>query len=701
MKKTMAYKIGAGLLCFILLCGCANTNPNVTDPSGVTNPTEGGTATSWIVDHGTPIPQYTASAATMKNQQLAKELYDELLEVPPVDFTYDGAVFSQTLDQWERQEQAITDGKAVTYTHKASGIVVQLQYFLYADASAVEWKIRIENTGTENSPVIQDFCMLSASFETKGNTSFFYTKGGNASVQDFEPVSVNLKNGEDVAITCGGGRSSSGVMPFFNLYTAKDKGYIGAIGWSGQWRAEAKKENGTVSVRTRMTDSCFYLEAGESVMLPSMLLLPWEGDAQDGHNDLRRYILNHHTPQVAEGEIPVGPVSFGLWGNSGTDAVLGYTKAIANRQMGYDVLWIDAGWHGDGTKISQNTFDSMWFENAGTWTDIKDLYPNGIGEVGAFANEKGLGFLLWFEPERAFAGTQLVEEYPEWFLTSPHNADNFIFNLGDEEARQWLTEYIAGLIKEYGVNIYRQDFNIEPLDYWRAADGENRKGITEMKYIEGLYLYWEGLLERCPGLIIDNCASGGRRLDFESLSRSVSLFRSDYQCYTDTSTPESCQLQIYGLNYWLPLTGAASMGRTDTYNFRSNYGFSIQTPNVIGKYDEQIPLTQEFKKAQEYFLGDYYPLTECSFDQTGWFAYQLHRSDWNAGFICAFRRMQEDSDSITIKLSGLDPEATYRIVISDTGEEITATGEKLMESGFTIKIERKKDSRAIFYEKVG
>lgn len=697
MKSKYLTRLIVAILMLCVLCGCTGNDP-ASNQNNETVPPED-VDVSWMSNHSMAIPQYPMTEATAANRKLAQELYTQYLQTPPVDFTFGGVQFSQDMASWERKETALSNGTEVTYTHKQSGVAVRLQYFLYENASAVEWKIRVTNTGSENSPQIQDFYMLSNRFSTKGNTSLFYSKGGNATVDDFQPVSANLKNGESVAIACNGGRSSSGTMPFFNLYTAKDKGYIGAIGWSGQWKAEVEKDNNVVSVRTRMTDSNFYLEAGESVMLPSIILLPWEGEAQDAHNDLRRYILNHHTPQVDEGEIPRGPVSHGVWGNSGTDTLLTQIKAIS--KLEYDVLWIDAGWHGDGTNISQNTFDSVWFENAGTWTDIKKLYPNGIGEVATYANENGVGFLLWFEPERAFAGTQLVTEHPQWFLSDVNNPDNFIFNLGDKEAREWLTEYVAGLIKEYGVNIYRQDFNIAPLDYWRAADGENRRGITEMKYIEGLYLFWEGLLEKCPGLIIDNCASGGRRLDFESLSRSVSLFRSDYQCYTDTSTAESCQMQIYGLNHWLPLTGAASMGRTDAYNFRSNYGYSIQTPNVISKRNEQLPLTQEFKSVQTYFMGDYYPLTECTFDQTGWFAYQMNRPDTENGIIFAFRRMREETDTITVRLSGLDPEATYRIVISDTGEEITATGEKLMESGFTIKIERKKDSRAIFYEKVG
>jgi len=109
-------------------------------------------------------------------------------------------------------------------------------------------------------------------------------------------------------------------------------------------------------------------------------------------------------------------------------------------------------------------------------------------------------------------------------------------------------------------------------------------------------------------------------------------------------------------------------------------------------------LNQEFRKTRMYFYGDYYPLTECTTDETGWFAYQMHRSDWNSGFVCAFKRLRADTDTLIVKLSGLQKDVIYTVTISDTGEVFTATGEDLMKSGLTISIERMKDSRMIYYE---
>jgi len=96
------------------------------------------------------------------------------------------------------------------------------------------------------------------------------------------------------------------------------------------------------------------------------------------------------------------------------------------------------------------------------------------------------GLILWFEPERVYQGTWIDREHPDWVLRLPNNP-NGLLNLGNEEARKWLTEHISSMIDREGISIYRQDFNIDPLPFWRSADPPDRQGITEIRHIEGLY----------------------------------------------------------------------------------------------------------------------------------------------------------------------------------------------------------------------
>ena len=86
-------------------------------------------------------------------------------------------------------------------------------------------------------------------------------------------------------------------------------------------------------------------------------------------------------------------------------------------------------------------------------------------------------------------------------------------------------------------------------------------------------------------------------------------------------------------------------------------------------------------------LGDYYPLTPYSLDTTSWIAWQFHRTDLNEGVVQAFRRPEATSETLTVKLRGLDPQQRYEIENLDGGKEVR-TGEELMR-GLAITLREK------------
>ena len=98
------------------------------------------------------------------------------------------------------------------------------------------------------------------------------------------------------------------------------------------------------------------------------------------------------------------------------------------------------------------------------------------------------------------------------------------------------------MIEQEGIGIYRL-ISIKTLFHsGKKADTKNRKGIHEIRHIEGLYEVWDELNHCFPEIIFDNCASGGRRLDLETMSRCIALTRTDYAYYEPNgdSMPYSC-----------------------------------------------------------------------------------------------------------------------------------------------------------------
>ncbi|MCA9439062.1 MAG: alpha-galactosidase, partial [Candidatus Omnitrophica bacterium] len=173
-------------------------------------------------------------------------------------------------------------------------------------------------------------------------------------------------------------------------------------------------------------------------------------------------------------------------------------------------------------------------------------------------------------------GTWLRENHPEWLL-APSNLpppleyqkDWRLLDLGNPEALDWVKTKVSHDISDYGVDIYRHDFNMHPLYYWRTDEGADREGIHEIKYIQGMYEYFDFLSNEHPGLLLDNCASGGRRLDFEMMKRSVPLWRSDF-CWD----PIGGQCITFALSNWLPMHGLGAVS-ADAYSLRSGYGTNV------------------------------------------------------------------------------------------------------------------------------
>ena len=103
---------------------------------------------------------------------------------------------------------------------------------------------------------------------------------------------------------------------------------------------------------------------------------------------------------------------------------------------------------------------------------------------------------MWFEPERVTAGSWLWENHPEWLLGK--EGGNKLLYLGNPDARKWLTDHVDHLLTEQGIDLYRQDFNFDPLDIWRANDAPDRQGITEIRHVTGYLAYWDELRRRHP-----------------------------------------------------------------------------------------------------------------------------------------------------------------------------------------------------------
>ena len=580
-----------------------------------------------------------------------------------------------------------------------------------------------------------DFARAGASFLVRA------LKGTTATERDFEAFHVRL-GGKDAtnafAMVAAEGRSSAQWMPWWHVDFPEGDGVSVAVGWTGAWRADFAHGANGLAMSAGMVKTHFRLLPGETLRQPSLLLFDRakEVSSRAMQTLIHRFMIAEKSPRDAKGELihPILPITAG-GGNKTPEMMLKVIDWSKRNGMPFDCFWVDAGWNGPAHQPDLiSNCGNMWWKFVGDWRFNPTVHPDGnLAKVADAAHAAGMRMLLWVEPERCVCEPPppVFKEHRSFLLPKDdkkiHNKFQLNVNLGDPAACAWVTETISRLIRENKLDIYRQDFNMNTLPLWQENDAEDRQGVTEAKYIAGLYQFWDTLRARFPHLIVENCASGGRRLDFEAVSRSHSYCRTDY-AIGHGGPSQVTDVQNVSLNTlaYQPFQGS----ETTPALFFDDYGFfssvsagSVFTPSdwnagiVVNPFSKEQ--TAWFKdvfgaasRMRPFFEGDYYPLTEIEPppvpghwyfksttlpDELRWCAYQLHRPDQNAGFAIFFRRLNAPNHQFTADLGGIDDAATYEVETYQGGT-VRMNGAALRHQ--TVELRQPRSFKLIFYRKV-
>jgi alpha-galactosidase len=563
----------------------------------------------------------------------------------------------------------------------------------YRDFPAVEWTVYFKNSGDAATPILEGIQGLDTALARNGEGEFVlhHSKGTPNSPTDYQPFQTVLERKAEKRISAAGGRPTNSDLCYFNV-AWPGEGLIVALGWPGQWAAQFTRDEGpALHVRAGQELTHFRLLPGEEVRTPLVALLFWKGDWIRGQNLWRRWMLAHNLPRPG-GRLPPPQIAGGSnrqynemqEGNEENQKM--FLDRFLEEGLKIDYWWMDAGWY---------PFQAGWW-NTGTWEPDSKRFPRGLRAVSDYAHGKGVKTIVWFEPERVHPGTWLYEKHPEWLLG--RDGQNKLLDLGNPEAWRWLTDHIGKLLTDQGIDLYRQDFNFDPLPYWRANDAEDRQGISEIRHVMGYLAFWDELRRRHPNLLIDTCASGGRRNDLETLRRAVPLWRSDYAFETT-----AMQLFTYGIALWIPYFGTG-INTFDPYGFRSQMtpalalGWDLRRKDR--DYNSLRRLVAQWRQVADYYYGDYYPLLPYSTSNEEWMGWQYDRPELGEGMVQVFRRPTSSYESARLKLRGLEPTARYAVTNLDFPGPAEVTGQELMSNGLHIFLKNQPDSVIITYQRV-
>ncbi|MBD3181269.1 hypothetical protein GF312_03185 [Candidatus Poribacteria bacterium] len=639
----------------------------------------------------------------------SKEEYIEnwLKTGPPFSFLYSGKESGEILKNFNLQIGKKYDNKNVTYQDFVwldvdTGLQITMKTKMFKGYPAVDWVIEIENTGSTDTPLIEGFNALDIKQKSSGKTLSYGVfnrenvpykihgvTGGRSFADDMIPFTWELPSREiGNSVTLGGDHPSSNRhMPFFNIESPENRGMIVGVGWSGNWIANLSVEDHELTTEVGLKGNRFILHPEEKIRTARILLLFWKGKRLHGQNMFRHLLHKHYVPQLNdEPQKPLVSVNvcFTHHGRGGflhqatEKEVLSIVQPFI--EIGSELFIIDAGWY-DG---------APWQNWLGNWKYSKEKYPRGFKPISEPLEKGNVAFGLWFASENVSGNAPIMKEHPEWVR-------NGTLRMDIPEAREWFLKQVEYMIRNEGMDCFRQDGSGE-----YGEDSEDRKGINESKHIQGLYKLWDTLLERHPDLIMEGCSGGGRRIDLETLSRFHWHQKSDR--WYDS---ESDQCSLYGANLFLP--GSViniPTERTDDYGAWSSFAgqFSLGWHPL----DDDFPMDKAKKQVELYkqirhlLIGDFYPLTPCSMNQT-WIGYQFHRNDLNTGLVLIYRRpAAEDAvypvgDSFKAYLRGVDPGVKYRVTLERSGKSGEYTGSEL-NSGLEITIAETEGVELIRYE---
>ncbi|MBQ9544690.1 MAG: alpha-galactosidase [Clostridia bacterium] len=611
------------------------------------------------------------------------------------------------------------------------GIEVRLKLGLWRKYGVSEWTVFIENGTGRPSEIISEL-KTSLNFEGElprvegimGDHDNFYRPYSHDLTQ--KPLSFYNDSGRPTHVT----------FPYFDLKYA-GRGAMLAIGWAGSWKADfhfdGKK---TLYEAVTPADMRTRLKPGESLRSALHLLFPYPDRKGNLSSDLwRRWFIECNMPRAnAKGEA-LKPFSTAFLAydtpRKNTDGSLAEAfdswkpsmdKMIAEG-LKADFRWFDAGWYcaPDGRSTDGSCYENDWFATIGTWELDKKKWPGDTFRRSTdYARENGMKTLVWFEPERVTDPESLEKNYgykKEWAIY-PKNPSNpakprISNNIGDPECFEWTLGRITKMLRENRVEMYREDNNIDSGPLWRQLDGdegEDRRGITEMKLICAHYRLWDEIIKCTESYggcsFVDSCASGGGRNDLESLRRGIPLLRSDYD---RTSTGMRLSMTA-SFNRWIPFCGACTreqtgqidmQGKTDRYIWRASY---LPVLNTSFQYLNDPTLNfamlregmEEWKSLRDYYLGDLYVHTPWrpEKDVSGFAAFSYVIEDGKKAAILAFRQEKCSEKTLGLELSYLKKTKTYVFTDADTKKSVTQKGSAKLRLDF----ETKRSSKLIFVE---
>ncbi|MFF3847717.1 alpha-galactosidase [Streptomyces sp. NPDC002328] len=320
-------------------------------------------------------------------------------------------------------------------------------------------------------------------------------------------------------------------LPLAGLTDGEGRAWLWQIESSAGWRFETGEREGAAYVALFGPDDAHHqwhhtLAPGEEFhTVPAVLVRTETGglDAAFGElTDHRRAVRRDH-PDHRTLPVIYNDYMNTLMGDPTTERLLPLIEAAG--AAGAEVFVIDAGWYDDDAQ--------GWWDAVGAWEPAPNRFPDGLLEVLDAIRRHGMTPGLWLEPEVVGVRSPLAHTLPaEAFFrrggvrVTEHGRHHL--DLRHPAARAHLDEVVDRLVGEWGVGYLKLDYNINIGPGTENGGGESA-GAGLLGHHRAHLDWMASVLDRYPRLVLENCGSGGLRMDYAQLAVAQLQSTSDQQ----------------------------------------------------------------------------------------------------------------------------------------------------------------------------
>jgi alpha-galactosidase len=639
-----------------------------------------------------------------------------------------------------------------SFNREASQIGEQRVSFVYESASPhlrltwewqtrqtygpIEHQIRIENL--ENQEIwipMQDSLAFNWQVDPHSTLDHLFVEKGANTPSPVGTHQVALSEGYQWTGTSSTYGDLSNDQPReiipWSLVERKDSasGWYAGIEFSGRTRISLSRQKdflqGAIGLNPDPGPFRTRLEPGESFETPVIFLGGFRDGSDGAGNVLRRWVRavlgNPETWKDPKYPLVVN----NSWGGGmAVNEEIALRMVRDSADLGVDMFHVDAG----------------WFRGVGDWYPNPEKFPHGLAYVADYAHQHGLKFGLWVDWTQAGLSTKpgalnardpkvrdwMVTDLPKDWQPEPFKGQTI--DLGVPEAKEWAQHEVERIATDYHLDMLEHDgylvaHGCDRTDHPHAAPDPLNKCIykswgsywvdssnsTDVSYhaVRAYYDIYSKMRKDHPGLLFEICNDGGRMVDFGSAAHG------DYFSITDTYDPLSNRRAFFDTSHVLPAAMLEDYvekwptPHIENFRYMLRSGMmgwlTIMTDTNSWSAEQHAEAKKEidlYKKELRPLIRDanLYHISPRP-DGIHWDGMEYWDSNRQRGVVYAFRGTIEAEKMHTFRLSGLNPDAHYRLKSYDhTSPDRTATGRELMGAGLKVILPLQNSSELVFIE---